>query len=124
MHRTDVFREIVEHSPDAQLAVDPCGRILYANPYAHEMFGYEAGSLHGVSLEQLILDESRVTPVAHPPPYAAEPLIRGMGICGFSLEGLRRDGTRFPAEVRLAPVGSNSELLIAAIVRDATENVR
>ena len=122
MHMDNLFRELAECSPDAQLVVDVRGTIVYANAYAHEMFGYDASSLYGVLIEELVPPESRAAHAAHRRAYATEPHIREMGTREMRLSGLRRDGTQFPAEIRLAPVASEQGFVTAAVVRDATEN--
>jgi PAS domain S-box-containing protein len=119
-----LFHELVECSPDAQLVVNTQGSILYANAYAHSLFGYEPDSLRGVQIEELVPHEHRAAHFSHRQRYAVSPHAREMGTREMRLAALRRDGTLFPAEIRLAPVRSEHGLLTAAAVRDATANER
>jgi PAS domain S-box-containing protein len=120
----ELFRDLVEFAPDALILVDSNGVILYANIHAHTLFGYAAGQLSGVSIERLIPQESRGLHAAHRIAYQQRPQLREMGNRNMPLFGLRRDGTRFRAEIRLAPIKTAQGYVAAAAVRDATEAVQ
>ena len=116
-----LYRDLVEFAPDALILVDAQGTVLYANTHAHTLFQYEPGTLNGFCVDQLIPEESRSSHAAHRDAYTREPRLREMGNRGMALFGLRRDGTRFPAEVRLAPIRTPEGFVFAA-VRDASES--
>jgi two-component system, sensor histidine kinase len=118
-----LFRDLVEFAPDALILVDSSGIILYANTHAHTLFGYEAGELSGLCVDLLIPEESRSMHAAHRIGYEHEPRLREMGNRNMPLFGVRRDGTRFRAEIRLAPVKS-ARGFVAAAVRDASETMQ
>lgn len=118
------YRDLLEFAPDAVLAVDGDGVIKYANGYAHTLFGYDPGTLHGLVVEQLIPAKARHRHIAHRRGFADSPRLREMGSRDTSLFGVRRDGTHFRAEVRLAAIRTASGQLTAAAVRDATEHDR
>jgi len=120
----ELFRDLVEFAPDALILVDADGIISYANTHAHTLFGYQAGQLSGVGIEQLIPEESRARHSAHRIDYQHRPQLREMGNRNMPLFGLRRDGTRFRAEIRLAPIKTAHGYVAAAAVRDATESVQ
>jgi PAS domain S-box-containing protein len=119
-----LFRDLLEFAPDALIAVDAKGTIVYANVHAHRLFGYETGTLKDVAIEQLIPEQSRASHAAHRHAYAANPSTREMGNRGMPLLGLRRDGTTFRAEIRLAPIQTPDGVVSAAAIRDATESER
>lgn len=86
------YRSMFDHSIDAVLLATPDGRVLAANPAAREVFGYQAPEFaelcwwslfdsHDGSLE-LALEE-----------HARKGRFRG------EVTGIRRDGSRFPAEI-------------------------
>lgn len=120
----DLYRDLVEFAPDALILVDARGTIIYANSHCHTLFGYPPGALAGLLIEQLIPPESRSSHVAHRNAYVLEPRLREMGNRNMPLLGLRQDGTRFRAEIRLAPIRTPEGLVSAAAVRDATESER
>ncbi len=120
----NLYRDLLEFAPDALIAVDAHGTIAYANAHAHTLFGYAAGSMKNLPLEQLIPEESRANHRAYRNAYAAAPRTREMGNRGMSLFGLRQDGTKFRAEIRLAPIRTPDGIISAAAVRDATESER
>lgn len=118
----DLYRDLVEFAPDALILVDATGTIIYANAHSHTLFGYELGTLNGLSVERLIPEESRSSHAAHRSSYARDPRLREMGKRGMPLFGLRRDGSRFRAEIRLAPIRTPGGIVSAAAIRDATES--
>lgn len=117
-----LFQDLVEFAPDALILVDSSGIIVYANAHAHTLFGYESGALNGIEVELLIPAESRQLHVSHRNAYSREPRSREMGGRGMPLFGLRKNGSRFPAEIRLAPIRTPDGTFSAAAVRDATES--
>lgn len=118
----DRYRDLVEFAPDALILVGARGIVLYANSHAHTLFGYEPGSLNGSCVEALIPEESRISHASHRSAYARDPRLREMGNRGMPLFGLRKDGSRFRAEIRLAPIRTPDGIVSAAAVRDATES--
>lgn len=120
----NLYRDLLEFAPDALITVNSEGTIIYANAHAHTLFGYDAGTLKGLSIEQLIPEQSRGKHVGHRNAYKAEPRTREMGNRRMPLLGQRRDGTQFRAEIRLAPIQTPDGIVSAAAVRDATESER
>lgn len=120
----ELFRDLVEFAPDALILVDSNGIIMYANTHAHTLFGYEPGRLGGLCVDLLIPEESRGMHAAHRIAYGQKPRLREMGNRNMPLFGVRRDGTRFRAEIRLAPVKTANGFVAAAAVRDASETVQ
>lgn len=114
------IRELLEAAPDAILQVDEGGRIILLNRVAEQMFGYSREELLGQPVEMLIPPELRARHQAHRHAYRQHPTRRSMGI-GMTLEGLRKDGTRFPAEISLSPSSTEEGFRITAIIRDVTE---
>ena len=115
------FREILDAAPDAILQVDQQGRIILLNRATENMFGYDRADLLGEPVEILIPEEVRPRHHGHRARYENLASIRPMGI-GMQLEGLRRDGSRFPVEISLSPSESpEMGFTTTAIIRDITE---
>jgi PAS domain S-box-containing protein len=97
------------------------GRILYANPEAASLFGYEADELTGRPVEVLVPDRLRAAHRAHRGGYLAHPTRRPMG-SGLDLVGRRKDGTEVPIDVSLSPVEGMAAVI--AVARDVSERRR
>ncbi|MGN2246847.1 PAS domain S-box protein [Frateuria sp. GZRR35] len=121
-HRADhdLYRTLFETAPDAMVVVDEAGDIVLANPQADRLFGYDAGTLLGLRVENLLPEGVRGAHAAHRADYMAHPRVRPMG-AGYELNGVRRDGGTFPIEIALSPVGSGR---YAASIRDISETQR
>ncbi len=116
-----LFRDLADFAPEALILVGTDGVIAYANHYAHTVFAYEPGALEGMSVELLMPEEFRAPHAAHRHAFGEKPRLREMGQRNVPLFGMRRDGTRFPVEIRLAPVQTVQGLIVAAAVRDTTQ---
>ncbi len=112
------LRGIVEAATDAIMTIDPLGRITSVNRAAQTMFGYSADELLARDLHTLI-----PTPAADRGGYlAADP--RGGDGRRRELEGLRRDGSRFPIELSVSVVRTEDDHFFAVVARDITERKR
>jgi PAS domain S-box-containing protein len=106
--------------PDALIAIGVEGVITMANPQAHELFGYEAGTLCGLVLESLVPEHAKNAHESHRKRFAAFPHARPMGL-GLKLEGRRRDGSTFPVDIALSSLDVDGDRVVLAAVRDVTE---
>jgi PAS domain S-box-containing protein len=113
------FRTVLEASPNAIIAVDHRGRVIYANPQVETTFGYARTELIGELVELLIPDRVSERHVSHRSGFLSHPNARPMGI-GMDLAGRRKDGSEFPVEISLSPVGSGDRIEVSATVVDIT----
>ena len=114
------FRELLEAAPDAIMQVDAEGRIILLNRVTEDMFGYSRDELLGQPVEVLIPRELHARHAEHRASYRQHPMTRTMG-SGLALEGIRKDGSRFPVEISLSPSSSAEGFRVTAIIRDTTE---
>jgi PAS domain S-box-containing protein len=114
------FSELLEAAPDAIMQVDAEGRIILLNRVTEDMFGYSRDELLGQPVEILIPRELHARHVQHRAHYRQNPMTRTMG-SGLALEGIRKDGSRFPVEISLSPSESTEGFRVTAIIRDTTE---
>lgn len=119
----EILLRIFEDAPDAILLVNDAGRIVRANGQTEKMFGHERGGLVGQPIEVLIPERFARRHVEHRQGYASVPRTRPMG-AGLTLAGRRRDGSEFPVDIMLSPLGGGRARIVLAIVRDATERKR
>ncbi len=116
-----IAEQMVHRAPDALLLVDQAGRIVYVNKAVTTLFGYEARDLLGQGIEQLVPERSRGIHVRYRNGFSATPSTREMGARLVALAACRKDGTEFPAEIRLAPVSQGGAEFVLAAVRDVSD---
>ncbi len=116
------FRRIFDAAPDAMIAVASDGTIVMANAHAVQLFGYPAGELIGQSAEMLVPEEARAQMVTERAAYFADPQSWPVS-AGLRMSGLRRDGRRFPAEITLSSLPTDSGMLATVAIRDVTERL-
>jgi len=98
---------LLESVPDAILLVDAGGALRLVNERAERMFGYPRSELLGRPATLLLPDDVRTAREAQRDVY-----------------GLRRDGSRFLAEISLSPLVTETGTLVTAVVRDVTDRRR
>ena len=109
---------VLDASPNAILAVDDHGRIVYANPRVQEVFGWALDDLAGEPIERLVPSGLAQAHGAHGTEIQHHPT--GRPVTGLAVLARRRDGTEFPVEISLAPVKSQRGALVFATVVDVT----
>ena len=123
-HRAEFAQILVENhfaiSPDAVFVSDANGLIREANPRATEMFGYERAELLAMPIENLVPERFRGRHPSHRENFNAHPRTRQMG-AGLNLYGLRKDGTEFPVDIMLRPIGTATGPVVISFIRDVTE---
>jgi PAS domain S-box-containing protein len=113
----------LEAAPDAIVIVNANGRIVLVNSQTERLFGYSRAEMIGRELEILMPARFRARHQAHREGYIRAPQARVMG-SGLEFQGLRKDGSEFPAEISLAPMESVEGVLVASAIRDITERKR
>jgi len=119
----DIFRGLLEAAPDAILAVDESGIIVFANAQAEVLFGYAREELIDQPVETLVPASVRAVHPRHRKGYFESPQTRPMA-AGMELAGRRKDGSEFPAEISLSAMSTAQGTLVSAAVRDVTERKR
>ncbi len=114
--------DLVESSPDGIVITDAEGIIVLVNRCVEAMFGYTRSELLGQPVEMLVPDRLRGPHTAHRIRYRVDPRSRAMG-SGVELRGRHHDGTDFPVEVSLSPIGEGDDAMFFAAVRDVGQRV-
>lgn len=111
-------RYILGQVTDALVVVDHTGTIVLFNHAAEELFGYGSDEIVGSSVEQLVPTDVR---------RRHDGLLAGFIASGGGrrlmapdrgfVEGVRRDGSRFPAAITVGPIdlGTEEKLAMAAV---------
>jgi PAS domain S-box-containing protein len=104
------YRCLMEQAGDGIIVVDSATRVLEANPSARELLGYEADSLIGTHLRDLVVpDDMAAVPLRAPP--------MGQTVLG-ERRMLRRDRREVPVEVSITSLPDGRQL---GILRDVTK---
>src|SRR5690348_5239867 len=102
-------RQSFDIAPQAFMTLDASGQVVYANPRAEELFGYEHGAILGLGFaerltapaDRELVDEAlRSLTVGEPERHVSWRL---------DLKGLARDGHELPVEVTATGVPERGE---------------
>jgi PAS domain S-box-containing protein len=119
-HSVRRYEAIFSNATIGIIVCDRQGRIVSANQLADTMFGYGAGELETLTIEQLV-----PTGVSHyheklrHSSFNAQPQVRSMGH-NRDLHAQRKDGTTFPVEISLSYFRLEDELYAVAYIIDIT----
>ena len=115
------YRGLVAAAHDGIISINREGNVILFNNAAAKMFGYERRDVIARPLAMLIPEE-----------YAQKHLagIRGFFETGernvpgttIELEGLRKNGERFPMQLSVSVSGENEGRMLTAFVRDVSES--
>ena len=114
---------ILDTVPEAMLVVDEQGLVIRANAVAHTVFGYPAGALPGLTVEDLIPEPLRSGHANHRALFFANPDCRPMGE-GRVLTGRRADGSEFPAEIGIGTMRMDTQTFAVVSVVDISKRRR
>ena len=120
MLSTDLVQTVLECAPDAIVIVDGAGAIAFTNRQVRPFFGYEPEELLGHPVEWLLPSLQPTDHLEATETGSSAPRARRMGT-QHELAARRKDGSEFPVEVSLNPVYAADCTLIAAVIRDVTE---
>jgi PAS domain S-box-containing protein len=117
------YRALLEAAPDAIVVVNESGKIVLVNAQTEKLFGYRREELIGQSAEMLVSQPFRAQ---HSNPYIqfrTSPAEHRM-LTGLDLFGLRKDGSEFPAEIRLSPLDTKEGIWVSSAIRDLSDRRR
>jgi PAS domain S-box-containing protein len=114
------WQSLLEAAPDGVVIVNSVHQILFFNTQAEKIFGYSREELKGQFIEILVPDRFQQSHLQECQKYFLNPEVHPMG-SGRFLEGCRKDGTQFPAEISLSPIKIGEETWVITVIRDITE---
>lgn len=108
---------IVDAAPQALIVADEDGRIVRANPFAAGLFGWSTEALAGKAVEDLMPAEYRIAHAQQRRQYDQIAKVMGRQ---REVIARRRDGSKFPAQIHLAPMDIGGQRLVVAGVTDVS----
>ena len=111
------FRAVAESAREGIVTADITGAIVFCNPAAAELFGYEQDEILGRPLTALMPERYRT---AHAEGIARLVSTRDPRVIERTVElhGLKKDGTEFPIELSLSSWALDELLFVTGIIRD------
>ena len=116
------YRVVAETASDAIITIEDSGKILFANPAAEKIFGYDVSEMVGSSLTRLVPEclryvHSHATGPDHKSgrPQAGPDAVR--------ISGLHKSGHEIPLEISLGEFAADNKRVFTAVVRDVTERM-
>jgi PAS domain S-box-containing protein len=99
------------------VVVNQAGEIVLLNVRAEKQFGYSRDELIGQQVKNIIPEGFAERLIADGTRSAAEALAQQIGT-GIELIARRKDGSEFPIEIMLSPLGNAEGILVTAAIRD------
>lgn len=111
---------IVESAVEAIATIDDHGILQYVNPATERLFGYARDEMIGRNVSMLMPAPDRERHDGYIARYleTREPRIIGIG---REVEGLRKDGSRFPMHLAVSEVQVDGRRIFTGIIHDLTE---
>jgi PAS domain S-box-containing protein len=119
-HSETRLRAIVDNVIDSIITINAQGIIQSFNPAAERMFGYGAADVIGSNVSMLMDEPHRSQHDGYLDNYMATGHAKIIGI-GREVEGLRRDGSSFPAELTVTEVDVSGRRIFVGVIRDLSE---
>ena len=116
------LRRVFDLAPDAMVGVAQGGEIVMANAQAVQLFGYAVHEMIGSNAVTLVPEEWRADLIDDTASNFADRRSKAQWN-GATAAGLRKDGSTFPAEVRLSLLPTDGATVIIAAIRDVSERV-
>ena len=111
---------LLESIPDAVVAVAKDGAIILVNRGAERIFGYNRVELLGEPVEMLLPARFREEYIVQLRAYFEEPTMRALG-SGPEFHALRKDGSEFPLDIAISPLGTGVGTTAIVVMRDLSE---
>jgi hypothetical protein len=117
------FRSVVQSARDAIVLSDEEGKILFWNKSAETIFGYTEDEAIGKTMESLMPDQYRDWYRADLDRFRITGRSRLIGST-VEIQGVRKDGTTFPAELSVASCTNGQGTMFTAVIRAINQSDR
>jgi PAS domain S-box-containing protein len=109
-------KNLLDLAPDAMMLITENGIIEYSNQAACELFGFEAGELHGLDHEVIVPMRYKNKHAVHVEDYIQNPSRRPMG-GHLRTAALRKDSTEFLIRASLTAINAESGTVVMCLIR-------
>ncbi len=116
----NIIQSIVETAIDGILLIDTRGEILMINTAGLNLFGYTEEEVLGQNVSILMPSPHRKSHDGYLHNYLTTGINKIIGI-GREIEGLRKDGTLFPARLAVSEIIMEGTHYFTGIIADLTE---
>ena len=115
-----MFHAVLDTVGEGIITIDSASTIVVVNKEVQNIWGYTQDELIGKRIELLMPENYRERHAEGLKRYIDTGVPRIMGT-RLELEGLRKDGSIFPLEIRMAETTVGERILFTAAVRDVTD---
>ena len=115
---------VIENVSEAIVILDTAGIVRRFNRAGERIFGYRADDVLQRSVLMLFPADQTVIGLSDFAQFDDDSETCIIGSLNWTLEGLRRDGQRFPLELTLSQMRLNERVFLIALIRDITERRR
>ncbi len=122
-HANELLRTVLGSVNDAIITIDESGVVGSANPAAVRQFGYSEEEIVGQNIKLLMPQPHRDEHEGYLANYLRTGIAKVIGI-GREVEGRRRDGTLFPAELTVTEFRLDEQRHFTGVLRDITARKR
>ncbi len=112
---------VIETVADGIITIDAKGAIRTFNPAAERLFGYTALEIIGQNVRILTPEPHRSNHDQYLLNYLTTGVRKIIGTDGRQVEGVRKDGSRFPLKLSLSEMLVGGERMFTGVIRDLTE---
>jgi len=116
----EILQSIIESAIDGIILIEDWGTVVLINPAATRLFGYQANEVIGQNITLLMPSPHRENHHGYLKNYHETGIRKIIGI-GREIEGLRKDGTRFPARLAVSEMLIHDRKYFTGIIQDLTQ---
>jgi PAS domain S-box-containing protein len=118
--RTEYLSNVITHLVDGLIIIDNKGIIKSCNPAASNIFGYSLAEMVDQNIKMLMPEPYRSNHDGYLQNYQETGIKKIIGI-GREIQGRRKDGTIFPADLAVSELRYDGECRFLGSVRDISE---
>jgi PAS domain S-box-containing protein len=116
----EILQSIIDTVIDGIILIEAWGTVVFINPAATRLFGYQAEEVIGQNITILMASPHRENHHQYLKNYHETGIKKIIGI-GREIEGRRKDGTLFPARLAVSEMILHDKKYFTGIIQDLTQ---